>query len=596
MENFQPDATFSGGSQRAAGFWSPAPGIVAAYPLDEPPSPAPALQDQSTPEPFAVARQLAGEPHPDISSTDLDIDSMEALAEAEYLCAVSALRSLALAESGLAALKARVIERLDSASTRLGVAAQLEPWQQEVLAISTTAELCAALALPQRTGGELKSQSIALVRKHPDTLEALSTGSISWRNAVVALEQLETLEDLKGQTGERAISADSLDEFEHQLLDLAPGMTTAKFQFQARRLRERAHPDSIARRHAKALADRKLVLMPDRDGMSWLSMFLPADSAQGIWNQATRTARTLQGPDEHRTLTQLRVDVLAQWLLETGTAVPEGNEGPALDRARAGGNEPETEWSAGTVAHPGAGRVPRSSPGTGIEGEPPAADGPGSGRRLGGTPRPRAQVLVTIPLLTLLGRSKDPSELEGYGPIPPEMARELAAECPTLYRIMVDPYTNRFLSMDPTQYRVTGALRALLRARDGTCVFPGCNTVTDDTELDHVLAWEDGGTTVPENLKNECGVHHLLKHFKDGKSRDGTTRPREGRSGRDCAPGRESGILQGWTPTETDAPDEKPGWISPAGYLYPPDAMATTPPIIPARTMIQAIEELRGDG
>lgn len=596
MENFQPDATYSGGSQRAAGFWSPAPGIVAAYPVDEPPLPAPAPHDRPTPDPFALARQLAGEPHPDTSSADLDIDSMETLAEAEYLCAVAALRSLALAESGLAALKARVIERLDTASTRLGIAAQLEPWQQEVLAISTTAELCAALALPKRTGGELKGQSIALVREHPDTLEALSSGSISWHNAVVALDQLETLEDLKDQTGGPALSADSLDDFEHQLLELAPGMTTAKFQFQARRLRERAHPESIAQRHAKALADRKLVLMPDRDGMSWLSMFLPADSAQGIWNQATRTARTLQGPAEHRTLTQLRVDVLAEWLLETGTAVPERNEAPESDQAPAGGNEPETEWFAGTVTDPGKGRVPRTSPGTDIDGEPPVQDGPGSGRPLGGIPRPRAQVLVTVPLLTLLGRSNDPAELEGYGPIPPEMARELAAECPTMYRIMVDPFTNQYLSMDPTQYRVTGALRALLRARDGTCVFPGCNTVTDDTELDHVLAWEDGGTSVPENLKNECGVHHRLKHFKDGKSRDGTRKPREGRNRRDRAPGRESGILRGWTPTATNAPDEKPGWISPAGYLYPPDATATTPPIIPAQTMIQAIEELRGHG
>ncbi|RAN79657.1 hypothetical protein B5P43_12770 [Bacillus sp. SRB_336] len=539
MDNFQPDATSTGGSQHASAFWSPAPGIVAPYRVDEPPDPTsvPALQDQALPDPFASGRRLAGQPHPGISSTELDIDSMETLAEAEHLCAVSALRSLAEAESGLAALKARVIERLDTASTRLGIAAGLEPWQQEVLAISTTAELCVALALPKRTGGELKGQSLALVREHPDTLEALSSGSISWRNVVVVLDQLETLEDLEGPTGEQAIGADSFNEFEHHLLNLAPGMTTAKFQFQARRLRVRAHPDSIARRHAQAVADRKLVLMPDRDGMSWLSMFLPADSAQGIWNQATRSARALRGPNEHRTLTQLRVDVLAEWLLECGNAIPEMNETQGSGRARATDNEPETEWSAGTRSKPGPDRVPRTDPDNDIDGEPPADHGSPTDRRQGDCPRPRAQVLVTVPLLTLLGSSRNPPS---------------------------------------------------------TCVFPCCNTVTDDTELDHVLAWEDGGTSVPENLKSECGVHHLLKHFKDGKSRDGTGKPQDCR--RDRAPRPDSRILQGWTPTATDAPDKKPGWISPAGCLYPPDATVTTPPIIPARTMIQAIEELRGHG
>ena len=317
-------------------------------------------------------------------------------------------------------------------------------------------------------------------------------------------------------------------------------MTTAKFLIQARRLRERTHPDSIHHRHVKAVEDRKVVLQPDKDGMSWLSMFLPADAAQGIWNQTTRTARLLKGANEHRTLTQLRVDVLADWLLETDTTVPAVDDG---------------------------------------------------GQSHSGCPRPRAQVLVTVPLLSLLGYSNEPAELEGYGPIPPQMARELAAACPTLYRIMVDPYTNDYLSMDPAQYRVTGADRTFLRARDGTCIFTGCNTVTDDTQLDHVLAWEHGGTSVPENLKNECGVHHRLKHFKDGKTRDGS----RSRLRHKVAAGQMSAGMKGWTPTTTDAPGGKPGWISPAGHFHPPEPSLKTPPLIPAWIMIAAIGELRGD-
>ena len=564
MNKFQPEVTPHGaGRQPAAGAWSPAPGIVAAYRLEDPAYPprGHAAQDISLPDPLARARQLAGEPHPAVVSTDLDIDSAESLAEAEYLCSVSTLRSLALIESGIAALKARAVERLDAASTRLGMVAELDPWQQEVLSISTTAELSAALGLPQRSGAELKRQSTSLVRRHPDTLSALSSGSISWRNATAVLDQLETLAESRDPSGGHAVSDEALFEFEHQLLDLAPGMTTAKFLIQARRLRERAHPDSIAARHAMAVSERKLVLLPDKDGMSWLSMFLPADAAQGIWNQATRNARTLQGSSERRTLTQLRVDVLVQWLLATVTPPAQ------IHDAQRSGQAPDTVADTEAAA-------------------------PGS------FTRPLAQVLVTVPLLTLLGRSNEPAELEGYGPIPPKMAQELAAGSPTLYRIMVDPYTNEFLSMDPTRYRVSNATRAMLRARDGTCVFTGCNTVTADTELDHVLAWENGGTSTPENLRSECGTHHRLKHFKDGKSRDGKRKRPRNAVEHGPVPGTGTGtgirIMNGWTPTTSPDPAERPGWISPAGHLYPPEPTPSTPPVIPDLIMINAIEEMRG--
>ncbi len=49
--------------------------------------------------------------------------------------------------------------------------------------------------------------------------------------------------------------------------------------------------------------------------MAWLSAYLPADQASGIWDRATADARALQGPTEGRTLTQLRTDILAGLLL-----------------------------------------------------------------------------------------------------------------------------------------------------------------------------------------------------------------------------------------------------------------------------------------
>lgn len=49
--------------------------------------------------------------------------------------------------------------------------------------------------------------------------------------------------------------------------------------------------------------------------MSWLSLYLPAPTAEGIWDQCTLTAQAAQGLHEDRTLTQLRADVAAALLL-----------------------------------------------------------------------------------------------------------------------------------------------------------------------------------------------------------------------------------------------------------------------------------------
>ncbi|MGA7203172.1 MAG: hypothetical protein WBX27_00925, partial [Specibacter sp.] len=103
-----------------------------------------------------------------------------------------------------------------------------------------------------------------------------------------------------------------------------------------------------------------------------------------------------------------------------------------------------------------------------------------------------------------------------------------------------------------------------------------------------------GGASVPENLASECGVHHRLKHFKDGKARDGSRKRPRDRQRREPAPELRSGstILTGWTPLASGSAEERPAWLSPAGYLCPPAAKAHTPPIIPARVMIEAIEEM----
>ncbi len=56
-------------------------------------------------------------------------------------------------------------------------------------------------------------------------------------------------------------------------------------------------------------------------------------------------------------------------------------------------------------------------------------------------------------------------------------------------------------------------LREALRARDGTCRFPGC-AATRHLHAHHVVHWADGGPTDLSNLLLVCGAHHRFVHAK----------------------------------------------------------------------------------
>jgi hypothetical protein len=163
-------------------------------------------------------------------------------------------------------------------------------------------------------------------------------------------------------------------------------------------------------------------------------------------------------------------------------------------------------------------------------------------------PSPRAQVLITVPVFSLLGATEEPAMLDGYGPIPPSMARRLVADgAGSFYRVLVDPRDGAPLEIGRRSYRLTPALRQWLRLRDGRCPFPGCNNPSLDNDADHILAWANGGTTGITNLGGPCRKHHRLKHNS------------------------------AWTPSGATK-TSPPGWTSPTGRYYPSEQQDWEPP------------------
>ena len=112
---------------------------------------------------------------------------------------------------------------------------------------------------------------------------------------------------------------------------------------------------------------------------------------------------------------------------------------------------------------------------------------------------------------TLIGADDHPAELVGHGPIPAHVAREIAADG-VWRRLVTDPLSGTLLDYGRTTYTPPAGLADHVRARDLYCRVPGCRRKAADAELDHLIAWADGGTTCEKNLDAFCKHHHKLKH------------------------------------------------------------------------------------
>ncbi|AZZ50611.1 HNH endonuclease signature motif containing protein [Rathayibacter festucae] len=320
--------------------------------------------------------------------------------------------------------------------------------RREAAERALVAELATALRMSEAYVTGLIEESRLLVNELPQTLAALREGRISPEHARVILRAAV---ELPPEVRGR------LDE---EAAVVAADRTPPQLQRRLRTLRERLHPESTTERHRRCAARRAVWLDGGSDGMATLLLHLPAPQAQGAFDRIDRAARSLRElPGEKRTIGQLRADVGAALL---------------------------------------------------IDGETDGAE-----RRSTGTAVPvgiRPRVAVTVPVLTLLGRSDEPGTLDGYGPIDPETARRLAADAPSFTRILTHPETGAVLSVGRTSYRVPADLRRHLLHRDETCRFPGCTRAASAGDVDHGVEWQHGGRTDADNLAHLCRHHHRLRH------------------------------------------------------------------------------------
>ncbi|SOE57953.1 protein of unknown function [Salinibacterium xinjiangense] len=387
--------------------------------------------------------------------SDTMAELIDAIVAADQMMAsITAYRARLIDQArSLSELSARTTAPQCSASDRPG------GWDAATVAHrELVTELACALRLPERSTETLVAHSALLATRLPSTLDALEKGEISYRHAQSIADHAASLPE------------ETAGDFETAVLPAARTLTVARFERAARVQRERMHPESIEARHTASAVDRSVSVTPARDGMAWLSAYLPAADAIAIhnrlWDLAGSLASKTGSPanktgsptskTEQRTRTQLMSDVLVDLLVDGEIVSPDGQH----------------------------------SIGGGI----------------------RATVMVTVPVLALLGLDSPPATLEGFGPIDARIARELAATAPGFTRILTHPETGAVLSVGRDRYSPPVDLRRYLRVRDETCRFPGCGRLAGNCDLDHTVDWQTRGPTDHDNLAHLCPGHHHVKH------------------------------------------------------------------------------------
>lgn len=206
--------------------------------------------------------------------------------------------------------------------------------------------------------------------------------------------------------------------------------------------------DLAARRHTRAMADRRVVCVPAGDGMSWISALVATHEAGAIMGRLT--AKHIRKAERGgRTRDQIRADLFASWLKGDGT--------PTAVRTRVFVTIPV--------------------------------------QLLAGEPVPVEQATVV-----------------GGDTIDPLTAKQLFLDAGSFLRVITDPVAGVVVDMDRRTYRPTKAQRDWLILRHGTCSRDGCSRLAVDADVDHDRPWARGGRTNLAALRPLCPRDHVHRH------------------------------------------------------------------------------------
>ena len=364
----------------------------------------------------------------------------------------------------------------------------------------------------------------------------------------------------------QVLSAEDVAKADAVLAEAAGSLTFGKLRAAAHRLVLELDPESAERRKETAKQDAHVRRFREESGNAGMVAHeLPPDEVLASWQHVEQRALDLRAAGMPGTLQELRVRGYLDLLQERDSrCVPADPDGTS----RPGGSQDDGNDADGNDGSGPGG--PDSGPDSGPAG---SRGGSGRARRPGqGTgPSCAALVNITVPWSALTGQSGIPADVAGFGLVDAVDARDLAAAaardprtrwCITALhpdgtaaahgcaagrhlppgisnltathgpapphgarpqdwigrlRIKMTPIARGTCDHEQAEpgYKPSRKLQHLIRARNARCTAPGCGRPAARCDLDHTIAWDQGGRTC------ECGLAPLCRHHHRCKQAEG---------------------------------------------------------------------------
>jgi hypothetical protein len=120
------------------------------------------------------------------------------------------------------------------------------------------------------------------------------------------------------------------------------------------------------------------------------------------------------------------------------------------------------------------------------------------------------EINLVVDLDALLGAGDEPAHVDGYGPIPAGIARELAANSDAaVWLRRLFRKRGRLIAMESKRRCFTPAQQKFIRLRDHYCRTPWCEAPIRHT--DHITPAESGGRTHVDNGQGLCEACNYAK-------------------------------------------------------------------------------------
>jgi hypothetical protein len=362
-----------------------------------------------------------------------------------------------------------------------------------------------------RSGARLAGNSAVLVTRLPHVWAALADGDLDIARANVFV-------DVLGPTAHGVAEAVA-----PRVLADASGLSLSRLR--ARLLREVLAEDASAAEQRRQEAEQRadVRVFPIGDGMTELTAEMPAPLAAACWSTVDELAWMAKNDGDPRPIGQLRSGVLADLILRPwDTSRPavtahltviaplhaltrtDQSPAPGGDGAAPGPASAEVDGQSITAAHvrellaqldalcPGGLQAPTG-------GSLQIAVTDADGALLASTGRRELERIARH------GCPDHPSA-DAAGPVS-DPSHPAAADCGC-------PVVQRPRAVD--RYGPSAAQRRFVKQRDRTCRHPNCGQPVARVDLDHVVAYDDGGPTDCDNLCCLCRHHHRLKTHARG--------------------------------------------------------------------------------